>query len=499
MKFGGTSVGDAAALRNVGDIILDRKHGPALVVVSACAGVTNVLISLATLAADGRRRDSLLHLENLRLRHFALADSLLTVTRPEVASLLQSDFDHLLTFVERLFVLKESAPRLLDHCAAYGERWSSLLLAGILRERRDHIQWADARTVMITDDAFTQATPLISVIAERASALWLPSLRNKGSDGYEPIIVTQGFIGSTSEGLTTTIGRGGSDYSAAIFGSVLGAGEIQIWTDVDGVLTADPTLLAEARRIKGMTFQEASELAYFGAQVLHPSTILPAVEKGIPVRVLNSRRPKGEGTLIGRQSPESPDNPNSPDSPDSDDCVVKSIAYKEGITVINVHSTRMLMNYGFLARVFDVFAKQKKSIDVVTTSEVGVSITVDSPSGVGQILEELREFSEASSESGKAVVCVVGEKMRWTKGIAARVFSALDDADINAEMISHGGSDINLTFVIDEEDILGAVRAIHSQFFGPNASPRVFDFERGSAKKVKQATGLREVSRNELR
>jgi aspartate kinase len=264
-------------------------------------------------------------------------------------------------------------------------------------------------------------------------------------------------------GIPTTIGRGGSDYTAAILGSALGAEEIQIWTDVDGVLTADPSLLKEARRIKSMTFQEASELAYFGAQVLHPCTILPAVEKGIPVRVLNSRRPNGEGTLIADHGH------------DSDDCIVKSIAYKEGITVINVHSARMLMNYGFLANVFDVFARHHKSIDVVTTSEVGVSITVDSPSGVGQILEELREFSEASSESGKAVVCVVGERMRKTKGIAARVFSALDEAGVNAEMISHGGSDINLTFVIDEKDILAAVGAIHRRFFGSSASLEIFD------------------------
>jgi aspartate kinase len=392
---------------------------------------------------------------------------LLTVTRQEVIDLLQADFDELRQFAEILFTQGEYTPRTLDQCAAYGERWSSQLLASILREQHDPVQWADVRKVMITDDAFTKAAPLMPIVAERSAALLLP-LIEQGT-----IVVTQGFIGATTKGIPTTIGRGGSDYSAAILGSVLGAEEIQIWTDVDGVLTADPTLLAEARRIRGMTFQEASELAYFGAQVLHPSTILPAVEKGIPVRVLNSHRPNGEGTLIAEHRP------------DSDDCIVKSIAYKEGITVINVHSARMLMNYGFLARVFDVFARYHKSIDVVTTSEVGVSITVDSPSGVGQILEDLREFSEVSSESGKAVVCVVGERMRQTKGIAARVFSALDEAGVNAEMISHGGSDINLTFVIEEKDILAAVRAIHSRFFSRNVSPEIFDSERESSQKLK--------------
>jgi len=312
---------------------------------------------------------------------------------------------------------------------------------------------------MITNDEFTQAVPLTSIVAERAATTWLPFLNNG------EMIVTQGFVGSTAEGLTTTIGRGGSDYSAAIFGSVLNAEEIQIWTDVDGILTADPTLLAEARRIKEMSFQEASELAYFGAQVLHPSTILPAMEKGIPVRVLNSLRPDGAGTLIRNAAS------------DPDDCIMKSIAYKEGITVITVQSTRMLMNYGFLARVFEVFANHKKSIDVVTTSEVGVSITIDTASGIERIVKDLSEFSDVSFESGKVVVCVVGEKMKHTKGIAARVFSALDEAGVNAEMISHGGSDINLTFVIDEKKISDTVRAIHSRFFDQGQHPGIFDSE----------------------
>ena len=470
MKFGGTSVKDARSLQNVRDIVLAHNQPSVLIVVSACAGVTNALIDMVSAAAAGRGSDALLQLSALRIRHLTLADSLLAAARQETIDLLQKDCDDLEHLLKNLSTLREFTPRALDQCTAYGERWSSLLLAGILRERDARVRWADARSVMITNDEFTRAIPQPSVVADRASDLWLPLLKDGGT------IVTQGFIGATEDGFTTTIGRGGSDYSAAVFGSVLGAEEIQIWTDVDGILTADPSLLPEARRIKVMTFQEASELAYFGARVLHPSTILPAVEKGIPVRVLNSLHPDGAGTLIRN------------DVQDSEECIVKSIAYKEGITVITVQSTRMLMNYGFLARVFDVFAGYKKSIDVVTTSEVGVSITVDNPAFVGHIVEDLREFADVSVESEKAVVCVVGENMRRTRGIAARVFSALDEAGVNAEMISHGGSDINLTFVIDENDIAKAVKSIHRQFFNQATHAGIFDFG-GRKKGVGTALG----------
>jgi aspartate kinase len=265
--------------------------------------------------------------------------------------------------------------------------------------------------------------------------------------------VTQGFIGATISGETTTIGRGGSDYSAAILGSVLDAEEIQIWTDVDGILTADPTILPNSFRIKQMTFREAAELAYFGARVLHPKTILPAVEKGIPVRVLNSRRPDSTGTLITARSPE----PSG--------CVVKSVAYKEGITLVSIESTRMLMAHGFLARLFEVFAQFRKPVDVIATSEIGVSLTVDDSSGLDEIVHTLREVAEVTVQPHRAVLCVVGENMKYTRGIAAKVFTALDRVGVNVELISHGGSEINLTLVIREEEIRTAVEALHAEFF----------------------------------
>jgi len=301
--------------------------------------------------------------------------------------------------------------------------------------------------VMVTDENFTSAEPILDLIKKKAREVFSPAIE------AGTVVVTQGFIGATEGGITTTIGRGGSDYTASIFGAVLDADEIQIWTDVDGILTADPSLLPEAQLIKEMTFNEASELAYFGAKVLHPSTILPAIKKGIPVRVLNSKRRSNDGTLI------------SEGSRTSSECLLKSIAYKEDITVVTIQSTRMLMNHGFLARVFDTFARHQKGVDVVATSEVGISLTIDNDTRIEPLVSELLKFADVRVEKNKAVVCVVGENLKYTKGIAARVFTALSDAGVNIELISHGGSEINLTFVIDESQIARAVKSLHGEFF----------------------------------
>jgi aspartate kinase len=297
---------------------------------------------------------------------------------------------------------------------------------------------------MITDKEFNRATPLFPEIKERCNE----TFANK------QLVITQGFIGATSDGIITTLGRGGSDYSASIFGAALDAEEIQIWTDVNGILTADPSILPEAQPIPELSFHEASELAYFGAKVLHPSTILPAVRKNIPVRVLNSKSPDQEGTLI--------QNSNG-----NGDCIVKSIAYKEGITVITIKSTEMLMSHTFLARLFEIFSRYKKLIDVIATAKVSVSLTIDDSSDLQKIVDELKEFAEVQVEYGKAVFCVVGENMKSYRGIAARIFNALDANDINVELISNGASHINLTFVINEDQINSAVRALHTELFEP--------------------------------
>ncbi|MGH7494256.1 MAG: lysine-sensitive aspartokinase 3 [bacterium] len=471
MKFGGTSVQDADAIRNASEVILRERVRTPLVVVSACSGVTNALLDLAKKGTDGNVQEALISIAALHARHCAIAELLfreanaqpgrsrddnqaLTLVKNKIAH----DCGELEKLVQSLAVLKELTPRTLDQFAAFGEQWSSLLLSHELLQRGVAASLVDARKVLVTGDEFSRATPSFDRTVAKAREFFLPPLQ-KGT-----IVVTQGFIGATENGVTTTIGRGGSDYSAAIFGAALEVEEIQIWTDVDGILSADPSVLPEARRIKQMTFNEAAELAYFGAKVLHPSTILPAIRKNIPVRVLNSKRPEGEGTLItGTAATPAPG-------------IVKSIGYKEHITTITVQSTRMLMAHGFLARLFEVFAKHQKSIDVIATSEVGVSLTIDNADHLESILTELRQFAEVHVEHNKAVFCMVGENMKPTRSIAARVFTALDRAGVNVELISHGGSEINLTFVIDEAQIAAAVKCLHDEFFAYAAQwQQVFD------------------------
>jgi aspartate kinase len=268
-----------------------------------------------------------------------------------------------------------------------------------------------------------------------------------------------GFIGATKDGVQTTIGRGGSDFSAALFGAALNAESIEIWTDVDGMMTTDPNLCPEAHRIKVISFGEAAELAYFGAKVLHPATVLPAIRKNIPVRVLNSRNPKNEGTLIVAQAPHSKS-------------IFKAIAAKKRITIIDVVATRMLMAHGFLRQIFDIFDRHRCPVDVVSTSEVSVSVTVESNGEIPEIMAELKQIAEVSQKVGSAIVCLVGENIRDTPGIAAQVFGAI--ADINVRMISQGASEINITFVIDEDDVPEAIRRLHKQFFS-SPDPNIFD------------------------
>ncbi len=446
MKFGGTSVQDADAIRSVANIIIERVKRKPLVVVSACAGVTSSLIRIATIASEGKSDQAFSEIEELQTRHFTIADTLLKKYDDDAKKQFARQFDELSRLVKSIAVIQEVTPRLLDQCSAYGEGWSSLLLTFALRERSVKAKFVDARTVMTTNDSFTKAEPQFNIIDSNAKQRMLPLLQ-------DTIVITQGFVGATVKGVTTTLGRGGSDYSAAILGAALDAEEIQIWTDVDGILTADPNIVSEARLNSEVTFSEAAELAYFGAKVLHPSTILPALKKNIPVRVLNSKNPSCDGTAITAQAP------------GASDCAIKSIAYKRGITVITIQSTRMLMAYGFLARVFDIFSQYKKSVDVVATSEVGVSMTVDDNSHLDEIVEKLSLFADVRVDGGKAVICVVGEKMKHTAGIAGRLFDALGSADINSEMISHGGSEINLTFVISQLEVEKAVKVLHREFF----------------------------------
>ncbi len=453
MKFGGTSVESAEALRRVAGIVRERLERRPVVVVSAMGKTTNSLLATASDAAAGRREQALERLAELR--EFHMREGLPAAAEEERAALeafIEEQFRELAELVRGLAVLGELTPRSLDAVASYGERLSSRILGAALRGQGVPGVELDARRLIVTDRRFTQAAPLYQQTYARLKEMIPPLVREK-------VVVLGGFIGATEDGVTTTLGRGGSDFTASLVGAGLEAEEIQIWTDVDGMLTADPNLEPEARRVKTLSFAEAAELAYFGAKVLHPATVLPAVEKNIPVLILNSRRPEVTGTRIVADSVACR-NP------------VKSIACKRRITVVDIHSTRMLMAYGFLRRIFEVFDRCETAVDLLATSEVSVSLTIDNAGRLEEICRQLREFAEVGVEQNQAIICLVGDNLRYTPGIAARAFGAL--AEVNVRMISQGASLRNLSLVVADEDAPRAVRALHREFF-QELDPRVFE------------------------
>jgi aspartate kinase len=310
----------------------------------------------------------------------------------------------------------------------------------------------DSRTCVITDTNHTRAVPLFPEIDLRLAHHVRPLLDRLA------IPVMGGFIGSTRQGATTTLGRGGSDFTAAIVGAGLRAESIEIWTDVDGMMTTDPRTCPDAHRIRTISFEEAAELAYFGAKVLHPATLLPAVQKDIPVYVLNSRNPSCEGTRITARAPQCRN-------------YFKAIAAKRRITIVDVVATRMLMAHGFLKSIFEVFDHHRCPVDMVSTSEVSVSLTVDSTEAIPAIAADLEKLADVKYEGRKAIVCLVGENIRGTRGIAAKVFGALPETSVR--MISQGASEINISFVIDEDDVDETVRTLHGVFFA-DPDPAVF-------------------------
>lgn len=454
MKFGGTSLESTAALERVRSIVQAQAERRPVVVVSAMGKTTNRLLAVAAKAANGGREDALHQLCNLKDYHLAEAWPVVAqADRPELEHTVGDHFRELGELLRGLAVIGELTPRFIDAISSYGERLSSRIVALAFRNAGMDARHVDSRRVIITDRRFTQAAPLYPEIYPRLCAEVAP-LAAAGK-----VVVMGGFIGSTENGVATTLGRGGSDFTAAIIGAGIGAEEIQIWTDVDGVLTADPSILPDAHRLKVMSFAEAAELAYFGAKVLHPATMIPAIEKNIPVVVLNSRRPEFAGTRIVADAVASP-NP------------FKSIAYKENITVVNIISTRMLMAYGFLRRIFEVFDRYETPVDMLATSEVSVSLTIDNTSRLEKIRAELEEFAEVQVETGRTIVCLVGDNVRDQPGIAARVFTAL--RRINIRMISEGSSQRNLSLVVEDEDTVPAVRALHAEFFR-ELDPAVFD------------------------
>lgn len=448
-KFGGTSVADAPAIRRLVEIVRGRAPERPLVVVSALAGVTNDLLRLAGPLAAGNEAGLRTAMETLVARHTATARelNLPQQTSEEFAA----SSDQLLSVLTARLGAKPGA-ELLDTIAAPGELWSSRLVAAALARAGVRSACVDVRQVMRTDTRFGRAAPDSAALADQAPGVFGPLL----ADGTVP--VTQGFIGATPDGRTTTLGRGGSDYTAALLGAALRAERVEIWTDVDGIMTADPRIVPEARVLPVASHLEAAELATFGARVLHPATQAPLVQARIPCVVLNSFAADRPGTTI--LAGVRPDPVGS--SP------VRSISWKKGVTILNVRAPRMLGAHGFLRSLFEVFERHAVAVDVVATSEINVSLTIEDAGRLPALRADLEALGEVSVFERRAIVAVVGIGLRGTRGLAARIFSAIKS--VNVEMISQGASEINVTFVVTEEDGPAAVRLLHDEFFGREAA-----------------------------
>jgi aspartate kinase len=447
-KFGGTSVADPEAIRRLIEIVRAARtrdaRGPA-VVVSAMSRVTDGLLGVADSAGASQIAEALSRTQLIRERHITTAREL--VSGPTLEPLIEhidAEFDALTDVVKALTVLREVSPRTLDVVASVGELLSSRIIAAALTCADVPAEWVDARQAIVTNGEHTRATPLTRETDERLRSTVIPILDR----GRVPVL--GGFVGATAAGHTTTLGRGGSDYSGALVGAGVGAAEIQIWTDVDGMLSADPRVIKNARLVDHLSFAEAAELAYFGAKVLHPSTILPAVERNIPVRILNSWKPEAAGTLItGAGSPARSG--------------LTGLASKRDITVIDITSTRMLAAYGFLRRVFEVFERFKTAVDMVTTSEVSVSVTVDDVRHLEEIEEALSEFASVSVERNMSLLCAVGDVLQHEPEMAARVVGVFEEVPLR--MISQAASRRNITVVLRQGDLPHAMQRLHEEFF----------------------------------
>ena len=458
MKFGGTSLENAKAILRTAEIVHGRleRGRKAIVVVSAMAKVTDQLLAAAVAAGRGDKKGALMIAARLRNRHTeTISDMLCGELFTEVDAAMRRGFDLLDDLLRGIAAVGELTPRTRDNVLSFGERISSRMVAGAFAQHGLNGVRVDSRACIITDDHYGKAAPLEDATEAKLVELVLPLVEA----GHTPVM--GGFIGATADGITTTLGRGGSDFTAALVGGALHAGAIEIWTDVNGIMTTDPRICADALRVKTISFEEAAELAYFGAKVLHPATVLPAVQKNIPVWVLNSRNPKNEGTKITAMAPRCA-------SP------FKSIAVKRRLTIIDIVASRMLMTHGYLKSVFDVFDQFRCAIDMVSTSEVSISLTVDSNERLPEICEELGKIADVKMEGHKALICMVGEDIRGHNGMAGRVFSAI--RHINVRMISQGASEINMSFMIEESDVEEAIRSLHAEFF-VDPDPTVFDVE----------------------
>ncbi len=456
MKFGGTSTQDADAIRNVVGIVERHISEKPIIVISAIAQATNVLERAGRIASEGRAgeaRDLVLTLIN---RHFAIVDEIVQdrERNRDLRKVIANSLGELEELVKGVAILRELTPRTLDTFYCYGELLSSRIVAAALQERGIEAQWLDTADFMVTDDNFTRALPVMHLVEERLGALARPLLER----GITP--VTQGFIGISPSGRRTTMGRESSDYSAAIIGAALGSSDIQIWTDVDGVLTADPRIVDAPRKIRTLSFEEAYELSYFGAKVLHPNTMLPAIEKNIPIRIFNSRRPGSPGTLVTRGAV-------------STQTIVKSVAYRRDVVILTFVPAVRYRSFPLWEHIHTVLTKYDAHPDLSVTSESSYAMSLEASLPVGHIARELESIGSVSTLGGKGIVCVVGSNIRQAPGVTERVFRSI--ADLGPTMISCGASSSSLCIVLEDDAIPGAVRNIHREFFETSKNAELFE------------------------
>ncbi|MCZ4059562.1 lysine-sensitive aspartokinase 3 [Pantoea sp. LMR881] len=441
-KFGGTSVADFEAMNRSADVVLADAN-TRLVVLSASAGITNLLVSLAE-GQEPSQRVSLL--DEIRRIQYAIIDRL---QRPDV---IREEIDRM---IENIAMLSEAAAlatstALTDELVSHGELMSTLLFVEILRERQVNAEWFDVRKVMRTDDRFGRAEPEVDVLAEQATAQLQPRIA-------QALVVTQGFIGSESKGRTTTLGRGGSDYTAALLGEALHAARVDIWTDVPGIYTTDPRVVPTAKRIDEITFEEAAEMATFGAKVLHPATLLPAVRRDIPVFVGSSKDPAAGGTRVCNETKNPP--------------LFRALALRRKQTLLTLHSLNMLHTPGFLAEVFSILARHNISVDLITTSEVSVALTLDTTGSTSTgdslltqaLLTELSSLCRVEVEENLALVALIGNQLSKACGVGKEVFGVLEP--FNLRMICYGASSYNLCFLVPGADAESVVRTLHHNLF----------------------------------
>ncbi|MDU0974952.1 MAG: lysine-sensitive aspartokinase 3 [Enterobacter asburiae] len=441
-KFGGTSVADYDAMNRSADVVLADPN-TRLVVLSASAGVTNLLVSLSEgLEATER----FVKLDALRKILFDILERLQNpnVIREEVERLLEN----ITTLAEAASLATSTA--LTDELVSHGELMSTLLFVEIMRERNVQAQWFDVRKVMRTSDRFGRAEPDVEALAELTNQQLAPRL----ADG---IVITQGFIGSEAKGRTTTLGRGGSDYTAALLGEALHATRVDIWTDVPGIYTTDPRVVSAAKRIDVIAFEEAAEMATFGAKVLHPATLLPAVRSDIPVFVGSSKDPKAGGTLVCKKTENPP--------------LFRALALRRRQTLVTLHSHNMLHSRGFLAEVFGILARHNISVDLITTSEVSIALTLDTTGSTStgdtlltqSLLIELSELCRVEVEEDLALVAIIGNKLSRACGVGKEVFGVLDPFSIR--MICYGASSYNLCFLVPADQAEQVVQKLHQNLF----------------------------------